>query len=192
VQDPVLKLCEEDGAHEFYYVYNAQAADAGSAWRLGWEQFTQLPSTTDPVGTTAVLTEADGHQTTYTLDQARSQQLKDKSGSTVFYFAPGLANGTPWLRFDYDNKQWIRYHPGTQITEIYNTQGYLVKRSDAQGRFSTFEYTNGQLSAVNAPSAQKFRARRTTFTRGSRAFAARSFSYVSSADPCSQMISSKS
>ena len=39
--------------------------------------------------------------------------------------------------------------PGTQTIEYYDAQGLLQRRIDPQGSYSTYEYQNGQLSAVN-------------------------------------------
>jgi hypothetical protein len=110
VKDRVLHIEELGGAIDLGYTYNSQAQSIDQCWHFSHKQFIQLPKSGNK---TAVLQEKDGHLTTYTYDS-----------NSGFYFAPsGSSKGTSWLKFDEPNQQWIQYHPGSQITEYYNTQG---------------------------------------------------------------------
>lgn len=144
VHDHAVKCMEMNGPQEFQYVYNSQAANTGSAWRLALKQFTQLPNPRSPSGT-ATLIEADGHATTY------------ETTDGVMYVATGLENGTPYLYWNTGTNQWFWYHPGTKVTEVYNPQGYLISRSDVEGRTTTYSYdANNELSAVVGPTGDTY------------------------------------
>lgn len=139
IKDHALTLQDKNGAEEFRYIYNSQTGDSapGAVWRLALPQFQPLPSPT-ATNQTAVLTEADGHETIYVYD-----------ATVNMYFAPGHGQGTPYLRYDDTAQNWLWYHPGTQTVALYNQQGFLQQRIDPQGNQTTYEYQNGLLSAVN-------------------------------------------
>lgn len=150
LQDHVLTQKEMNGELEFYYTYNSQAEGLDKLWHFSLDKrWTSLPSTTRPLGNTATLIEADGHETVYTI------------GTNNYYFAPKVGDGTPYLRFDEEKNQWIWYHPKTQITEIYNAEGRLLIRKDLAGRETHFNYNDQhQLATIVGPTNNSYEIKR--------------------------------
>jgi YD repeat-containing protein len=144
IRDYVCRVKERSGFLEFCYLHNLQ--NGLSKWCLvpGGKYFKQLPD-----GKSALLVEDDGHETTYTYD-----------AKTGFYFAPALSNGTPYL--DVKNNLSI-YYPGTQVTENFNSEGYLANRIDREGQVTTFDYAGSpkQLSRVVGALGTFYRLERT-------------------------------
>jgi YD repeat-containing protein len=150
-RDRVLHIEDVGGPIDLCFTYNSQAQSVSSLWQFSHKKFTQLPSINDPKGQTAVLQETDGHLTTYTLKEG-----------TLFYFAPNCSGeGTPWMQFDYTNKQWIWCHPAKNIKEYYSPTGLLLKRIDSRGRTLSYEYDiQNQLSAIVSESGSRYELRK--------------------------------
>ena len=117
---------------EIGFIYNSFAPTMQQAWRLNVaKQFKPLPSK-DPYPPFITLIESDGHETKYTA-------TNDKP---PIYVAPGLGEGTPFLHYNPNSKDWVWTDPQTQTTEHYNEQGFIKKRVDAQGRSLEFRYND--------------------------------------------------
>jgi YD repeat-containing protein len=141
------------------YYFNNQSP-AASAWRLPVKSFVP-PDMAD--AKQIMFTEADGHETVYTLNPSSTSQK--------MYFAPGLINGTPYLVYDDQNYQWFWYHPGAQVSERYNKYGKLVERTDIWGNKIAFDYTdpvNGVLQSVTGPSGNQYLIDRSDKSDGGR------------------------
>lgn len=140
VQDRALTIQALNGELILAYNYNSQTKQ----WCFSQtKRITQLPD-----GQTAILQEGDGHATVYHYD---SQQN--------IYVAPGCGDGTPWLRLT--PAGFEGYHPKTQITEQYDTQGYLQSRTDNQSHTTHFAYNNQhELQTIISPSQERYELRR--------------------------------
>src|SRR5204862_6487482 len=110
-------------------------------WRLAHKYFKTLPtaSQTSP----AILIEEDGHETSYQFDS-----------KTKRWVSPYWSDSRAYLSHDATEKKWIWFDPKTQITEIYNEQGYLFQRLDSKNEVTTYRYDQTipwQLSSIKAP-----------------------------------------
>ena len=136
------------------YGYNSQSPTA-SAWRLPIKSF--IPPAGD--GKQIIMTEVDGHEAVYTLSTVPSSQK--------MYFAPGFANGTPYLI--YGSSLWYWYHPQTQVCEVYDLKGQLQERRDAWGNITRFYYSSdGLLQSITGPSQIQYVIERGSKSDGGR------------------------
>ncbi|HEV2614172.1 MAG TPA: hypothetical protein VGV92_05635 [Gammaproteobacteria bacterium] len=142
-QDRILRIAQPNFALELGFVYNSQATDPTKAWRFAHKKFASLSANE----TVAVLEEADGHVTKYV-----------KSG--MYYYAEDSVNGTKFMRFDEATNFWILHDSSTGIVEFYDKDGLLRKKTDVEGRATTYEYTNGQLSRITTPALNNYEIRR--------------------------------
>ncbi len=129
--DHVTRVKQMNGELNLGYIYNSQATSASEAWHfLECKRFLNLPldHSSHSLPPSVTLEEKDGHLTTYTFDP-----------DTARYFAPGHADGTPFLYID-ASKNWCLYHPGTQIEECFDNNGNLMSSTDLVGRKTTYEY----------------------------------------------------
>src|SRR5436190_8937793 len=125
--DHKLVLQERNFPVELCYVYNSHAATVSGIWRLAHKYFKTLPtaSQTSP----AILIEEDGHETSYQFDS-----------KTKRWVSPYWSDSRAYLSHDATEKKWIWFDPKTQITEIYNEQGYLFQRLDSKNEVTTYRY----------------------------------------------------
>jgi YD repeat-containing protein len=151
VRDHALTFAEINGSVTLGYLFNSQSVPISSAWRLPIKSFT--PPTSD--AKQILFVEEDGHETTYQWDG-------------MGYRPPGLMDGTPYLQWNESTNQWYWYHPGTQVTEIYNSQGLLLQRRDRWGNKTNYGYDKNQLNTVTGPSGNQYRINRTVNVDGTR------------------------
>lgn len=145
--DRFLKIDEQGGPIYLGLTYNSLAEGLDKLWQFSCPQFIDLSQANH----IAVFCEHDGHLTHYTFNA-------DKN---IYYAPNGSKQGTPWVRFDEQKQQWIRYQPGKNITEYYNVQGLLLRRENAVGQVITFEYNEGQqLAAIMGQSGSRYEIRR--------------------------------
>ncbi|CAM4396465.1 MAG: hypothetical protein LEGION0398_MBIBDBAK_00196 [Legionellaceae bacterium] len=140
-RDHAVQLPEMSGLVTLGFILNTQES-VEKAWRLALvKRFTVLPTPFAQLSQIAVLEEEDGHLTEYTVTKM----------SPLTYTAPMCGDGTPFVTYLSDTKEWSWYHPKTQLTEIYNAEGYLVRRQDSLGRGLCFFYTaQHELMAVES------------------------------------------
>ena len=155
--DHKLVLPAKNFPVELSYVYNSHAQTVSGIWRLAHKYFKTLPaaSQTSP----AILIEEDGCETTYQFDSKTNRWLP-----------PYWSDSRPYLSHDTALQQWIWFDPKTQITEIYNEQGYLIQRLDSKNKETTYRYnrtqTPWQLTDIEAP-GRSYEIRRRQLADGS-------------------------
>ena len=149
--------CEERNFPvELQYVYNSQAKNPASLWRLSHKQL-NAPGNPVPPPPSLVLVEADGHESTYTWEASKQ-----------CYYSPADASGRALLRFDEENNLWIWFHPATRMTERFDTKGRLISRCDALNRETTFLYQDENpllLTGIKAPGGH-YRINRSALANG--------------------------
>ena len=140
--DHKMVVQENNFPLEFYYVYNSHAQTMSDIWRFAHKRWKLLPVSTQ--NSSVILIEKDGHETDYQLDSKTNR-----------WVAPYWSDGRPYLKQDAATSKWIWFDPKTQITEIYNTQGYLLERLNSRNERTTYHYDNFQtpwrLIAIHAP-----------------------------------------
>ena len=146
IEDRPVVSMEYDVPQEIKFIYNSKADSAQNAWQLAVKKIKRFPSSDN---NTATIVSEDGHESSYTFDQASNT-----------YLGPTFVSGTPYLSFDKVNNYWVVFDQTNQSQEIYDTSGNLIRKIDSAGRITNFEYTNGQLSAVTGPSGNRYEIRR--------------------------------
>ena len=133
---------ELSGEVTMYFIFNRNTSQASDCWRLAHPEIKTLPaSSSNPL----VFVEEDGHETTYQFD---------KNSNT--YVAPGLANGTPFFYYNKDSEFWVRYHPGTGLNELFNSNGQLIRRQDQYGNSHQYFYDgSNRLTEIHSPSGSQ-------------------------------------
>lgn len=147
IRDHMVKQKEMGFDLEFGFTYNSRAA-ATDLWHFSLDKhITQFPSNQN--GNVLTIVESDGH--------VRRYQLNPDS-NYPYYFAEDFTDGTPFVRFDKETKQWIYYHPGTRVTEYYDSQGLLSRRLDSEGRALVFGYdTKNRVNAITGPTGNGYK-----------------------------------
>ena len=140
--DHKLIVQEQNFPLEFYYVYNSHAETMADIWRFAHKRFKLLPKPDQT--SSAILIEKDGHETDYQFDSKTNRWL-----------APYWSDSRPYLHYDKPENQWVWFDPKTQITEIYNDQGYLQERLDSRNERTRYRYddlqTPWKLTKILAP-----------------------------------------
>jgi YD repeat-containing protein len=145
VFDHMVRAQEMNGPVQLGFVYNSLAK---TPWRLAHKEL----KTFDPAADTIVLTEKDGHETTYTFDEVRN-----------LYVAPGCGQGRPTFHYNQTSKQWHWHDPATGRREIYNSQGRLISFADKKGRTSTCTYdSQHRLERIRGPKGNIYEIRRSS------------------------------
>ena len=116
-------------------VYNSQAK---SPWRLNQgKTISPVEGQINEPNSVVILTDADGHENTYSYDSGRS-----------CYVNRSEAGGCSTLTYTADN-QWEGFNPATNIKELYNSNNQLVKITDSSGNDLTYAYDEGgRLKAI--------------------------------------------
>ncbi|AKH37545.1 MULTISPECIES: DUF6531 domain-containing protein [Nitrosomonas] len=141
----------------------------GEGWRWSCEQtvtFQGLGTPAQPQeGATVVHTEGDGHETTYTWDEARAAYISTEGS--------GASNE---LRYDSTSSEWERINGSTRMTERYSNStsssmtGRLIRRADTSSNSIIFTHDDsGRLTLIqDAASQQELRLRYGLFNGLSR------------------------
>lgn len=148
VQDHVAHADELNGGVDIGYVYNS-LSDA--PWQLNVPQLTDLPTGASP---TITFVEADGHETTYTYS------------AVLEAYVPPLIKGRALYQLKQDGDNWSWFNPITGEHKTFTAQGYLASSTNAAGMTTLYEYSDGELSAIVAPSQNRYTLARAANSEG--------------------------
>jgi YD repeat-containing protein len=152
-EDRLISISDVGGPVEIFYIYNSLATNAVSAWKLNVEKRIKPKEATSFFSRMPFFSSAE---TELTLLEADGREVSYIANSDGCYYAAESEDGTPYIKRNHDSS-YTWYHPKLRITEIFDTEGRIVKRIDATGNKTGYEYNDkGEMRAIILPSGSRY------------------------------------
>lgn len=158
VCDRLLSIAESNHHEQLGYVFNKLATNPATCWQLTLNKLISMDANH------ILLREKDGHETLFSISQEKLgyyvEPAFSKDGRAYIYKTTADASC---------GYTWVLYHPDTQVTELFDDQGFLVEKRTRLGNKTRYFYDQAQqLTRINLPSGHYLTITRTATPNNGR------------------------